>query len=93
MVAWFSARRQDFRWVRGAPKEFKSPQAVRTFCPRCGTQLTFVHDDPSDEIAITTASLDDPGAVPPRAQIHAATRLRWVTLDDGLPEYPGNHDG
>jgi hypothetical protein len=92
MVAWFSVTPQDFRWVRGAPTQFKSPQAVRSFCARCGSQLTFVHDDSANEIAITTASLDDPNALPPWAHIYAGTKLRWVKLADGLPEYPDSHD-
>lgn len=90
MVAWFSMPRRDFRWVRGTPAEFRStPEVVRSFCPRCGTQLTFAHDALADEIDITTASLDDPDAVPPRAHIHVASKLRWISTGNGLREYPG----
>jgi len=36
----------------------------------------------------TTASLDDPEAMPPHDHTHTATRLSWVRLADGLPVYP-----
>lgn len=89
MVAWFSVRPADFGWSRAAPAEFRSSQvATRTFCARCGTQLTFLHDDFPDEVAITTASLDDPAQVPPRAHIFVTTKLHWLHPGDGLPEFP-----
>jgi hypothetical protein len=89
MVAWFTVARAQFRLLRSTPREFRSPQAMRTFCPRCGTQLTFAHDDFPDEIDVTTASLDDPNAMPPREHIYVGTKLDWIKLDDGLPQYRG----
>jgi hypothetical protein len=87
-VAWFSAPRGAFRIVRGSPVAFRStPTATRTFCGRCGTQLTFAADDAPEEIDITTASLDDPNAMPPKNHIWTASRLGWIRLGDGLPEY------
>jgi len=66
---------------------------VRAFCPRCGTQITFQHADYADEIDVTTASLDDPEKVPPRDNMHAASRLRFVR-PDGLPEFrDGRQEG
>ena len=53
--------------------------------------LTFERDEYPDEIDVTTASLDDPEAMPPRDQTHTKTRLRWVCLADGLPTYPDRH--
>jgi hypothetical protein len=89
MVAWFTVPRADFRLVAGAPARFASSAGVtRSFCPRCGTSLTFESDAYPDEVDVTTASLDDPEAMPPRDHTHTATRLRWLRLDDGLPTYP-----
>jgi hypothetical protein len=89
MVAWFTVPRAEFRLVLGAPARFaSSDRATRTFCPRCGTPLTFEADEYPDEIDVTTASLDDPEAMPPRDHTHTETRLRWVRLADGLPTYP-----
>lgn len=87
-VAWFSVRRADFRLVAGTPVGFDStPKARRTFCGRCGTPLTFQGTETPGEIDITTASLDDPNAVPPKDHTRTSSRLSWVRLADGLPEH------
>jgi hypothetical protein len=89
-VAWFSVERAEFRFVSGTPVRFNSSEkAARSFCPRCGTQLTFEHRDFPDEIDVTTASLEDPSSVPPRDHTHTSSRLSWVKLADDLPLYPG----
>ena len=87
-VAWFSVPRSAFQLLQGAPARFRSSdKATRTFCPVCGTQLTFEHDDLSDEIDVTTCSLDEPQRVPPRDHTRTSSKLGWVKLADGLPEY------
>ena len=65
-----------------------SGKATRSFCPHCGTQLTFREDDYPDEIDVTTCSLDHPEAVPPRDHTHASAKLPWIALSDGLPRHP-----
>jgi hypothetical protein len=88
MVAWFSVMRSQLRWLRGAPTRYRSSaQATRSFCPRCGTQLTFESDQYPDEIDLTTCSLDNPELVPPQDQTRVSSRLSWVKLDDGLPQH------
>jgi hypothetical protein len=91
-VTWFSVRPSELRFVAGAPTRFQSsPKGTRSFCPACGTQLTFEGTDWPDEIDVTTCSLDHPEQVPPRAHIHTSSRLRWIELGDGLPEYREAH--
>jgi hypothetical protein len=88
-VAWFSVPRERLRFVSGQPARFAStPEATRSFCPHCGTQLTFEHRDYPDEIDITTCSLDEPGRLPPKDHIHTSSKLHWIHLSDGLPAYP-----
>jgi hypothetical protein len=87
-VAWFSVRPSEFRWRSGSPSQFRSStRATRSFCAHCGTQLTFQADDSPDEIDVTTCSLDQPEAVPPRDHTHISSRLRWIALSDGLPQF------
>jgi hypothetical protein len=94
MVAWFTVPRSTYRLVAGEPKQYiSSPGVTRTFCPRCGTSLTFETDEFPDEIDVTTASLDDPEAMPPDDHTRTATQLRWVRLADGLPAYPDRRPG
>ena len=75
-VAWFSVPRSEFRFVQGTPIRFRSTEkGTRSFCPRCGTQLTFEHDDFLDEIDVTTCSLDEPERVPPRDHTRTSSKL------------------
>lgn len=88
-LAWFSARRADFRYTQGEPARFSSSeQVLRGFCPHCGTTLTFEDGRWPEELDITTCSLDDPTSVPPGDHTFVRSRLHWVKLADGLPEYP-----
>ena len=88
-VAWFSVPRESFGLVSGEPATFRSSDhAMRSFCPRCGTPLTFESRHFPDEIDVTTCSLDDPATIPPKDQIHVSSKLSWVKLDDGLPAFP-----
>jgi hypothetical protein len=88
-VAWFSVPSASFRFVTGRPARFKSSEhGTRTFCAGCGTPLTFRSTRYPDEIDITTCSLDDPEAVPPRDHTFARSSLPWVRLADGLSAYP-----
>jgi hypothetical protein len=88
-VAWFSVRPSEFRLLAGEPSRFRSSaKGTRSFCARCGTQLTFEGDDWPDEIDVTACSLDDPEAVPPRDHTRSSSKLRWIQLSDGLAQFP-----
>lgn len=88
-VTWFSVRPSEFRWVSGNPVRFRSSaKASCSFCAHCGTQLTFQGDDYPDEIDVTTCSLDQPEAVPPRDHTYAGNKLPWIWLSDRLAQYP-----
>src|SRR5690606_31877078 len=59
-VAWLTAEAAMFRLVEGKPTQFRSSShATRTFCPRCGTQLTFASDRTPEQVDVTIASLSD----------------------------------
>jgi hypothetical protein len=93
LVAWFSVKRSEFRVTRGTLARFASSKPVlRTFCPDCGTPLTYQHDDFPDEIDVTTCSLDAPNAVAPNDHTWASQRLPWLPISDGLPQYPRGRD-
>ena len=64
-----------------------SGKGSRSFCPHCGTQLTFQADDHPDEVDITTCSLDHPEAVPPRDHTYTSGKVQWIQLTDGLAHY------
>jgi hypothetical protein len=87
-VAWFSVKRSEFRVVQGEPKHFASSEAVlRTFCPDCGTPLTYQHDGFPDEIDVSTCSLDMPDLVPPEDHTWTSQKLEWIDISNALPQY------
>jgi hypothetical protein len=87
-VAWFSVPSTDFKLLSGNPTPFRSSNhATRTFCPACGTQLTFVDDATPADTDITICSLDDPAGVSPQDHTFTSEKLAWLTLSDGLPQY------
>lgn len=93
-VTWFTVPRFGFRFVSSKPARFRSTaKGVRAFCPHCGTHLTFEHADFPDEIDVTTCSLDDPHALPPRDHTYTRGKLDWIELADRLPQYPGESEG
>jgi hypothetical protein len=88
-VTWFSVPRSEFRLVSGEPARFESTAAAtRSFCPHCGTALTFEHGDFPDEIDVATCSLDRPELVPPKDHTWTSSKVTWLKLPNELPEYP-----
>jgi hypothetical protein len=87
-VSWFSVRKADFHVLSGHPARFESSEhGSRTFCPRCGTQLTFESTRSPEEIDITTTSLDDPEQVPPRDHTRTSSQIGWLKPGDDLPRF------
>jgi hypothetical protein len=90
-VAWFSVPAKHLRWLAGSPATIRSSDhGTRTFCAACGTQLTFVDDTTPDEVDVTNGSLDDPARIAPTRHIFTRSKLAWVTLADGLPQFLGS---
>jgi hypothetical protein len=92
-VTWFSAPSAGFLVTPGELVHYRSsPGAVRSFCGRCGTQLTFQRDDGVSEIDITVCSLDAPETLAPEDHTYVRSRLRWVALSDRLPKHSTARD-
>ena len=93
-VAWATVRTETFAWEGEAPASFaSSPGVTRTFCGRCGTSLTYAHQDRAEEIDITTVTLDDPEAWAPVKEIFTAERVSWSPPVAGMPQFPGSSAG
>jgi hypothetical protein len=88
-VGWASFRGADFEITKGEPKSFRSSEKVdRSFCPNCGTQLTYRHEGEHGWVDVTLASLDDPETLAPHDHIWTTDRLKWMEHVDGLPGFP-----
>ncbi|MEM9062612.1 MAG: GFA family protein [Pseudomonadota bacterium] len=79
---------KDVAW-NGTPATWASSNiAERGFCAECGTPL-FLRDfdAPARECEIMIATLDDPEIAPPQHHVGIESRIDWLKIADGLPEY------
>lgn len=88
-VAWFTVPIATFRFLSGEPTTIRSSgHGTRTFCPRCGTPLTFRSDRFPEEVDITTCSLAEAGLLPPKDHTFVRSKVSWVRIADDLPAFP-----
>lgn len=87
-VPWGTVARDGFTLTRGTLTEHESSPGVhRGLCGRCGSSLTYRHEQRADEIDVTLSTLDDPSALAPEAHIWVRDKLPWVHLADALPRF------
>jgi hypothetical protein len=81
-IALIGIPKDALTWTRGTPATFKSSEHVeRGFCRACGTPLYYDYAG-SRHLSVTTGSLDNPAAFPPRVQFGTEGRMPWF---DALP--------
>ncbi len=75
-------------WVDQAPSSYRSsPGVTRSFCPRCGSPISYESERWPDEIHLFAASFEAPAHFKPQAHVFTEEQLGWVHLADGLPRY------
>ena len=80
-VAFICVRLSTLEWEKGSPQRYRTDTgAWRTFCPVCGTSLTYEHDKRPGEIDLITGSLDEPERFAPTEDAFPEERLSWVPL-------------
>lgn len=92
VVTWATFPLAALEIVSGEPMEIVSPpesgsSALRSFCPRCGTQLTWRHDAGGPTVDVTAGSLDAPADLVPDEHVWASRQLPWLRIDDDLPRH------
>lgn len=88
-VPWATFANDSFEIQSGNLTRHQSASGVtRGLCSRCGTSLTYEHENRVGEIDVTLVSFDDPTEFSPSAHIWVEDKLPWVTIDDGLPQFP-----
>ena len=91
-VTWASFRRSNFAFTTGEPSELRWAGRLRSFCPQCGTPLTFLAGPDAHEIAVTVCSFDQPETVTPADHTWVDNRLPWIRVADHLPAYGQNRE-
>ena len=92
-VAWAGFKSDDFRLTKGGIAVFEStPGVKRGFCVRCGTSLTYQKDPAklpgaSDDVYITTRTLDEPAAFPPEEHVFYGEHMPWLNVADDRPHH------
>jgi hypothetical protein len=88
-VVWATVRKEQLLFTGEAPQVFRSSAGVqRSFCPRCGTTLSYERADQPDTIDLTVASLNAPEGFAPGHEVWLADALSWETLDPKLAHHP-----
>ncbi len=75
-------------WSRGGRKGYRSSATVvRSFCPDCGTPLSYEDERLPGEVYVPAGVFDDPEAFEPEVHEWASQRLRWFDVRDDLPRH------
>lgn len=94
VTAWVSVPVAAFTLTHGVPTSYaSSPGVRRTFCPTCGSPLSYETEDLPGEIHLYVASLDDPEQLRPTRHVFEEERLDWFDVHDNLPRYKTTSQG
>ncbi|HEY1124713.1 MAG TPA: GFA family protein [Sphingobium sp.] len=89
VVAWSAFPEAQFTLLAGKSAEYNSSgNAIRSFCPTCGTGLFYRNPDMLPGLVdVQLATLDDPEALPPKVQVQTAERIGWMADLATIPAY------
>ena len=88
-ATFVGTRAKDVTWS-GIPRAIynSSPDVERTFCPKCGSPLTYESETRAPgEVHFHLGSLDDPTKAPAKMHVFAEEQLPGFDLADELPRY------
>ena len=87
-VGWVVFPDTQVQLLKGHPASHRSSTPVtRSFCPRCGTPLSYRHVDNPGVIELTSATLDHPEQFPPACEIWLEHRIGWEAQNPELPQH------
>lgn len=85
-TSFFGMRDGSWRWTGLRPTAFNSsPGVLRSFCPVCGTPMSYQSTRWPGETHFYAATLDDPWTYRPTGHSNYSERMPWIHLSDGLP--------
>lgn len=81
-------RSDEFSWMGDQPTYYKSSEVCeRGFCVTCGSTVSARYFSEADIIIIAAGTLDDANQIEPTLHYYGSRRVKWIKLNDGLPEY------
>ena len=86
-VVWAGFRVGEVAFAGERKKRQSSPHITRSFCPECGTPMTYEDDRLEGEIYIHTGIFDEADRLIPDRHAYVTSKLFWLHLEDGLTEY------
>jgi hypothetical protein len=90
LTVWVGYRPDEFRLIRGAPKSFSRTKGVfRTFCPDCGTSISYSDEGLDNELYVSIGFLDHPERFGPQVHSYWDMKLPWVHFADDIPRVEG----
>lgn len=79
---------EQVEWSRGEPKGYRSSATVvRSFCPACGTPLSYEDERLPGEVYVPVGIFEDPDAFEPEAHNWVSQRIPWFDIRDDLPRH------
>ena len=76
------------RWTGIAPSRHESsPETWRSFCPRCGTPISYESSRFQGEIHFYLGTLESPQDMPAKAHVYVAEQLPWFEILDDCPRF------
>lgn len=92
MVMYVMFEKEGVRFTRGQRKLYESsPGVKRSFCPDCGTPLTWEGEWGGKAVTeIHISTLDDPEQFRPDRHVFYGERLSWFDVFDQLPRFSGS---
>ncbi len=95
VVMFIMFKKEQVRFTQGERKVYRSSPAVkRTFCPDCGTPLSYEGDwGVNTIIEFYVSTLDDPEHFVPDRHVFYGELISWFDIADQLPRYNGSSTG
>ena len=89
MVSWAEFPEAQVKVTKGVLKTINSSgAAIRSFCGECGSGIFYRNAEILPGVVeVQSATLNDPGLLPPTMQIQTAERISWMKHLDALPAY------
>lgn len=86
LTVWIGYRSDQFRLMGRIPKSFsKTKGVVRTFCPECGTSISYMDEGIKGELYVNIGFMNNPERFRPQAHAYWRLKLPWIEFADDLP--------